>query len=368
MKTTRVGLAGCGFIGSIHARSLALAKNSTLAKRVNVELVVAADNDPERAEFVGKQYGWQHVVTDWQDIFDYSPDLIIVALPNTEHLAIVQRASELGVAVLLEKPMTATYEEARAMYETLRKNDRIRVGYMNRFVPAVQRAKEYIESGSLGTVRTIRSVYLLNMRKPRGPVDWRFDSLQAGHGASDDLGSHHVDLLRFLVGEIEAVDAMTRIWDIPDAPNATNDDTVSALLSFKNGAFGTLNASRTSPGHPLTGYIEIDGEKGSLRIDRAHLNDLFIRDESGITQQINVRPFDPFVGMWALPTVQGAHPFGWYDCFAFQMAEMILIAAGIPMEREWSASLLDGLRTMAVTESMIQAASDNKALSVPTIP
>jgi predicted dehydrogenase len=48
MKTIRVGLAGCGFIGSIHARSLVLAKNSTLAKQVNVELVVAADNNPER--------------------------------------------------------------------------------------------------------------------------------------------------------------------------------------------------------------------------------------------------------------------------------------------------------------------------------
>jgi predicted dehydrogenase len=292
-----------------------------------------------------------------------------VALPNTEHLAIVHRASELGVAVLLEKPMAATYEEAAAMYGASRKNDQIRVGYMNRFVPAVQRAKEYIESGSLGTVRTIRSVYLLNMRKPHGPVDWRFDAQQAGHGASDDLGSHHVDLLRFLVGdEVEAVDAMSRIWDIPDAPKATNDDAMSALLSFKNGAFGTLNASRTSPGHPLTGYIEIDGEKGSLRIDRAYLNDLFIRDESGVVQQKNIRPFDPFAGMWALPTVQGAHPFGWYDCFAFQMAEMILIAARLPMERQWSASLLDGLRTMAVTESMIRAASKSKAVPVLATP
>lgn len=368
MKTVRVGLAGCGFIGSVHARSLVLAKNSTLAKQVNVELVIAADSDHERAEFVARQYGWQHTAADWQSIFDHDLDLVIVALPNTEHLAIMQRSSELGVAVLLEKPMAATYEEATAMYETSHKNDRIRVGYMNRFVPAVQRAKEYIESGRLGAVRAVRSVYLLNMRKPHGPVDWRFDAQQAGHGASDDLGSHHIDLLRFLVGEIEAVDAMTRIWDIPDAPKATNDDAVSALLSFKNGAFGTLNASRTSPGHPLTGYIEIDGENGSLRIDRAYLNDLFIRDEAGVVQQKNIRPFDPFVGMWALPTVQGAHPFGWYDCFAFQMAEMILIAAGIPMEQEWSASLLDGLHTMAVTESMAQAASDSKALPVQATP
>jgi len=368
MRTVRVALAGCGFIGSIHARSLVLAKNSTLSNQVNIELVVAADNDLKRGQFVAQQYGWQHVVTEWEDIFDYSPDLIVVALPNTEHFAVVQRASQAGIAVLLEKPMTATYEEALAMYEAAHKNKNIRVGYMNRFVPAVQRAKEFIESGELGTVRMVRSVYLLNMRKPHGPVDWRFDERQAGHGASDDLGSHHVDLLRFLAGEVDSVNAMTRMWDIPDGPKATNDDALTALLSFKNGAFGTMNASRTSPGHPLTGCIEIDGEKGSLRIDRAYLNDLFIRDEAGVVQQKSVRPFDPFVGMWALPTVQGTHPFGWYDCFAFQMAEMVLIAAGISLEREWSATLLDGLRTMAVTETMVQTAAGDNAQSIMAAP
>jgi predicted dehydrogenase len=368
MKTIRVALAGRGFIGSIHARSLVLAKNSTLAQKIKVELVVAADTDQARAQFVAQQYGWQHTVTNWKEIFEYSPDLIVVALPNSEHVAIVEQASKRNVAVLLEKPMTSTYEEAIALHDAVKDNDRIRVAYMNRFVPAVQRAKELIDSGQLGAIRMVRSVYLLNMRKPHGPVDWRFDAEQAGHGASDDLGSHHVDLLRMLVGEIESVTALTRTWDIPDGPKATNDDAMAALLTFKNGAIGTMSVSRTSPGHPLTGYIEIDGEKGSLRVDRAYLNDLFIRDENGVVQQKSIRPFDPFVGMWALPTVQGAHPFGWYDCFAFQMAEMLLIAAGISRKHEWSAQLVDGLRSMAITESRVQAASRDSLLSISTVP
>lgn len=368
MKTVRVGLAGCGFIGSIHARSLVLTKNSVLSSQVKIELVVVADIDLKRAQFIAKQYNWQYAVTDWKNVFDYSVDLIVVALPNKDHSEIVRKASKSGIAVLLEKPITTTYDEALVLYETARKNDRIRVGYMNRFVPAVQRAKEYIDSGRLGAIRMVRSVYLLNMRKPHGPVDWRFNAHEAGHGASDDLGSHHVDLLRFLVGEIESVSAMTRIWDIPDGPTATNDDSIAALLSFKNGAFGTLSASRASPGHPLTGYIEIDGERGSLRLDRAYLNDLFIRDETGAVHQNNIRPFEPFVSMWALPTVQGAHPFGWYDCFAFQMAEMILIASGIPMDNKWSATLRDGLCSMAVIESMIRSTSNNSTWFIPKTP
>lgn len=364
MKTVRVGLAGCGFIGSIHARSVVLVKSSTLSKQVKIELVVVADTDLGRAQSVADQYGWQRAVSDWQDLFTYDLDLIIVALPNAEHSAIVQRATVAGIAVLLEKPMAATYAEALSMHKAAQDNIRIRVGYMNRFVPAVQRAKELIDEGELGAIRMVRSVYLLNMRRPGGPADWRFDARQAGHGASDDLGSHHVDLLRFLVGDITSVNAMSRTWDITDGPPADNDDAMNALFAFDNGAFGTLSASRTSPGHPLTGYIEIDGEKGTVRIDRAYLNELFIRDTEGVVRQKNVRPFEPFVTMWASPTVQGAHPFGWYDCFAFQMAEMICVAAELPMQHTWLATLDDGIRTMSVTEAMIRAAATNVTQSI----
>jgi predicted dehydrogenase len=356
MKTIRVGLAGCGFIGSIHARSLLLAKGSTISTQVKPEFVVVADADPIRAQTLARQYGWKHTEKAWEDLFKYDLDLVVVALPNTEHVAIVRKATEIGAAVLLEKPMAATYEEALKIYTAGKNNSRIRVGYINRFVPAVQRAKELVDAGELGAIRMIRSVYLLNMRRPGGTPDWRFDKEQAGHGASDDLGSHHIDLIQFLAGNVSSVQATSRIWDIQDAPTATNDDATNALLTLRSGAFGTLSASRTSPGHPLTGYVEIDGEKGALRIDRAYLNDLFVRDESGVISQRNVRPVDPFVKLWASPTVQGAHPFSWHDCFAFQMAEMLLLAADLPIKFAWSATLEDGIRAMSVTEAMMRAA------------
>lgn len=367
MKTIRVGLAGCGFAGSIHARSLLLAKGSTISLKVKPELVVAADTDLERANVLAKQYGWEHVEQNWEDIFKYDLDLIIVALPNTAHVAVVRRAAEAGIAVLLEKPMSSTLDEAHQIYEVGKDNPRMRVAYVNRFVPAVQHAKKLIDAGSLGKIRMVRSMYLLNMRRPGGPADWRFDKSQAGYGATDDLGSHHIDLLQFLVGDIDSVQSSTRTWDIPTAPDASNEDAVNALLSIKGGAFGTLTASRTSPGHALTGYVEIEGEKGTLRIDRANLNDLFVRDSTGVMSQHNVRPADAFARMWASPTVQGAHPFSWYDCFAFQMAEMLLVAANIPLDYAWSATLQDGLSSMCVTEAMMVAAQTGKSENVRSL-
>ncbi len=356
MKTLRVGLAGCGFAGHIHSRSLILVKGSKVSSNVTVELVAVADIDEERARDTAQQYGWQHVEKSWADLFKHKLDLIIIALPNNEHVEIVKMAAEANIAVLLEKPMARTYDDARKLMNVTQGNKQIRVAYVNRFVPAVQQAKLFIDAGGIGEIRMVRSVYLLNMRRPGGPFDWRFNKALAGHGASDDLGSHHIDLINFLAGDITSVQAAMRTWDIADAPPATNDDAINALLFLRNGSMGTLTASRTSPGHPLTGYVDIEGSKGVLHIDRTYLNHLFVRDESGKLVQHTIRPADDFATLWAAPTVQGAHPFSWYDCFAFQMAEMILLAAGLPVKSAWSATLEDGLHAMAVTEAMVRAA------------
>jgi predicted dehydrogenase len=359
LKTIRVGLAGCGFAGYIHSRSLILVKGSRVSSKVTLELVAVADIDEARAQATALQYGWKNIEKSWADLFKHDLDLIIVALPNGEHVEIVKKAVAAGIAVLLEKPVARTYDEALEIMNAAKGSQRVRVAFVNRFVPAAQRAKLLIDSGGIGDIRMVRSVYLLNMRRPRGTPDWRFDKKMAGHGASDDLGSHHIDLINFLAGDITEVQSATRIWDIEDAPTATNDDAINSLITLRNGGFGTLTASRTSPGHPLTGYVEVEGSKGTLRVDRAYLNDLFIREESGAFMQQNIRPVGDFAALWAAPTVQGAHPFSWYDCFAFQMAEMVQLAANVPLETKWLASLKDGVKAMSVTEAMMESAKTN---------
>lgn len=367
MKTIRVGLAGCGFAGHIHSRSLILVKGSRVSSKVTIELVAVADKDLKRAEDTARQYGWQNVESSWADLFKHNLDLIIVALPNGDHAEITKTATEAGIAVLLEKPIARTYSEALEIKDATKSGSLVRVAYVNRFVPATQQAKILIDSGGIGDIRMVRAVYLLNMRRPGGTPDWRFDEKLAGHGASDDLGSHHIDLINFLAGDIVDVQAATRIWDIVDAPKATNDDAINSLITLRNGGFGTLSASRTSPGHPLTGYVEIEGSKGALRIDRAYLNDLFVRQESGAFVQQNVRPVDDFATLWAAPTVQGAHPFSWYDCFAFQMAEMVQLAASIPLQTEWLAKLDDGVKAMSITEAMIASAKSHELKEVSSL-
>lgn len=364
VKTLRVGLAGCGFAGHIHSRALVLAAASKHSSKVKPELVAVADNDLVRAQQAASQYGWQHATDNWQDLFEHDLDLVIVALPNNAHIDITKLATERGCAVLLEKPITRTLNEAKQLASMVESNKRIRVAYVNRFVPAVQAAYDFIKSGQLGSVRTLRSVYMLNMRKPAGHEDWRFSESIAGHGASDDLASHHIDMIQFLTSPVKETVAMSRVWsDISSPISDLNDDVVNGIIALENDAVGTIIASRTSPGHPLTGWVEIEGSKAAIRVDRTYLNDLFIMNEQGEYIKRPVRPSETFATMWAAPTVQGAHPFSWYDCFAFQMTEMLLFTAGLS-DAPWLATIDDGVSSMEVTEAMIKSTETKKIETV----
>jgi predicted dehydrogenase len=364
MKTLKVGIAGCGFTGHIHARSLELVKASQIGKSINPVIVGVADIDQAAAKSLQERHDAKHCFSDWRPLLDLDLDLLVVALPNNEHTEAVKLATEKNVAVLLEKPLAHTLKEAEMIYKIGSQNRCLRVGYVNRFVPAIQAIKQRIDQGLIGEVRMFTASYLLNMRKSNGPDSWRFDGSVAGHGATGDLASHYIDLIQFLVSDTASVQALSAQWHIDNAPKTSNDDTSIAMLQLSSGAIGTLTSSRATPGHSLTGTVEIFGTKGSLLFTRADLNAIYHRSENGDLSEIHVRPVEPFVSMWASPTVQGAHPFSWYDAFAFQMAETIMLAAGMRIENPWTASIEDAFKAELVADAIPAASSKSKIVHI----
>ena len=133
------------------------------------------------------------------------------------------------------------------------------------------------------------------------PMIWRTDKKRAGSGALGDLGSHMLDLARFLMGEVKSVSGMTKTFiaerPLPDGTGMGKvdvDDAFVALLEFANGGIGTLEASRFAAGHKNSNCFEINGEKGSIRFNLERLNELevfWVGEEPKETQgfhQINV--------------------------------------------------------------------------------
>ena len=217
-----------------------------------------------------------------------------------------------GKAILCEKPLANTVDEARRMLDAV---NRAGVTHMlchnYRRAPAVQLAKRMIETGRIGRIRHYRGVYLQDwIVDPASPRVWRLEKAKAGSGALGDIVSHSIDLARFLVGEISEVSGLLETF-IGERPLLDGsgmgpvdvDDAALALLRFENGAIGTVEGSRFAPGRKNYNRFEINGSRGSLAFHMERMNELeyYSLDEgtrrcSGFRQR-------------AWPPIPGTHPF-----------------------------------------------------------
>ena len=174
------------------------------------------------------------------------------------------------------------------------------VGFNYRRCPAVLEAKKLIDEGAIGDILGFRALYLQDWAMPEGtPWSWRFGANEAGSGALGDIGSHALDYALFLVGEIDSVSGATRNVrqlapaerqaDSPrlQGPLALNGARFerdgagrrrrlqrSRCIRFKNGALGTLEASRFAWGHKNDLTFEISGTKGALAFSWERRNEL----------------------------------------------------------------------------------------------
>ena len=161
-----------------------------------------------------------------------------------------------------------------------------------RKAPAAAVAKQLIEEGKIGTTYHVRATYLQDwIADPQFPLVWRLQKDKAGSGAHGDICSHIIDLARYLVGEFDQVCGLMHTF-IKERPlvgetddklgakassekgEVTVDDASMFLARFKNGAIGTLEASRFAVGRKNHCEIEINGSKGSLVFNVERMNEL----------------------------------------------------------------------------------------------
>jgi UDP-N-acetylglucosamine 3-dehydrogenase len=238
MKKIKVGVIGCGSI----------AKHRHLPEyNLNelVEIVAVCDIVSERADELADMYGARSY-TDYKELVaSEDVDAVSVCTPNYLHAPISIAALQSGKHVLCEKPMATSREEAEAMIEAARVNNRkLMIAHNQRFVPSHQRAKALIESGEIGRIYSFRSAF--GHGGPEGwsadgKDSWFFRKSEAFIGAMGDLGVHKTDLLRFLLGE-EFVEVGAFV-ETSAKENSDVDDTAVCVLKTESGIVGTLAAS-----------------------------------------------------------------------------------------------------------------------------
>ncbi len=259
-KDFRVALIGCGLIGNKRAAFLD-----------TKQIAVCCDVNLARAEELALNVGARATADFREAITDNDVDLVIVATINSTLAQVSCAAINAGKHVLIEKPAGLSPQQVGEIADAASANNvLVRVGFNHRFHPALRKARELVDSGTIGPLMFLRARYGHGGRAGYNR-EWRADPKLSGGGELIDQGVHLIDLAGWFLGEFTRVEghAATYFWNMPVDDNA--------FLSLRTGAGQTawLHVSCTEwknlfsfEIYGRTGKLHIEGLGGSYGIER----------------------------------------------------------------------------------------------------
>lgn len=264
-KTLRFGLIGCGRIAQRHAELLASDQTK------NAELVAVCDLETAKASKISEKFSIPYYSNMTQMFAEHELDAVSVLTESGNHADDVLKASNHNVNVIVEKPIALKVNDAIRMNDAFKdKATRLFVVKQNRFNKPVAHIKQLIDRGLMGKmqmgtarVRWSRDQNYYDQAPWRGT--WGMDG-----GVLANQASHHVDLLQWLLGDIHSVYAKSATF----LANIEAEDTLVAVLKFKNGALGTFEASTAVRPDNLEGSISVMGSTGSAEVAGFAANEL----------------------------------------------------------------------------------------------
>ena len=261
----KFGLVGCGRIAKRHAELLA-------HDRVHgAKLAAVCDIDSDRARRLGEQFGAPHFKSMHDMLRGTELDVVSVLTPSGVHAQNVVELALYRKHIVVEKPMALRLGDADRMIAACTENGvKLFVVKQNRFNIPVVKLREALVEGRfgklfLGTVRVrwCRDQSYYDQDAWRGT--WALDG-----GVLANQASHHIDLLEWMMGDIESVFAM----GITALASIETEDTAIATLKFKSGALGLVEATTAVRPKDLEGSLSILGEKGTVEIGGFAVNEM----------------------------------------------------------------------------------------------
>ena len=261
----RFGLLGCGRIAKRHADLL----GRGIIKGARLSAV--CDVRPERAEAFGRAFGVPSF-TDPQIMMQAADlDAVSVLTPSGTHAASVVALAPFGKHIVVEKPMALTLDDAASMIAACQRHRVLMfVVKQNRFNVPVMKMREALTQGRFGNLflGTVR-VRWCRTQEYYDQDAWRGTWAQDG-GVLANQASHHIDLLEWMMGDIDSVYAKAT----KAAARIEAEDTAVAVLKFKSGALGMVEATTATRPRDLEGSISLLGERGTVEIGGFAVNEL----------------------------------------------------------------------------------------------
>jgi len=287
----RFALIGCGRVSPKHIACLQEIKGA--------RLVAICDKDLEKARNRGRHLTGVDYIQDYKELLDRKDiDVVNVLTESGTHAEITIDAAKAGKHVVVEKPMALTLMDAdRMIRQCDRSGVKLFVVKQNRFNLPVVKLREALVSGRFGTmvmgtvrVRWCRTQAYYDQDPWRGT--WALDG-----GVFTNQASHHIDLLEWMMGDVETVFAKSTTRLV----NTETEDTGVAVLKFTNGALGIIEATTATRPKDLEGSISILGSGGTVEIGGFAVNEMkvwnFVKPEPGdaeILERYHTNPPDVY--------------------------------------------------------------------------
>jgi predicted dehydrogenase len=311
------------------------------------ELVAVCDVVAARAGALGDECGVT-TYTDYEDMLSREDvDVVEVLTPSGDHTACIGNVVRYGKHVIVEKPLALRLEDADAAIRACREaRVRLFVVKQNRFNRPVQALRWALERGRFGKL-VLGTVRVRWTRLPTyyASASWRGTRALDG-GVLLNQASHHVDMLEWMMGDVESVSAMmtTRL-----APIET-EDTAVAAVRFRSGALGLVEATTATRPRDLEGSISILGEGGSVVIGG------FAMDRLVTWSFVNPEPDDELIFR-----THGTNPdeFGWSHA-EYLRNVIATIGSGGP-------ALVDGLearKSLELIHAAFESAESGREVSL----
>ena len=261
-RPIRIAVVGCGRIAANHIA--AIAKHAG-----RIELAAVCDNNPKALEAAVAKTG----VKGYSDLSELlaaaSTDVVALCTPSGLHSGQAVQCAQAGVHVMTEKPMATRWADGIAMVDECdRAGVRLFVVKQNRRNATLQLVKKAIDRGRFG--RIYMATINVFWARPQSYYDsakwrgtWEFDG-----GALMNQASHYVDLIDWLIGPVESVQAYVGTL----ARNIQVEDTATVGIRWRSGALGSINVTMLAHGKNFEGSITILGERGTVRIGGVAVN------------------------------------------------------------------------------------------------
>ncbi|NUU31931.1 Gfo/Idh/MocA family oxidoreductase [Arthrobacter sp. C9C5] len=359
----RSGIIGTGFMGSIHAHAVRAAGG---------EVSAIAGSSQASAEAAAASLGARTATESPEALIARNDvDVVHICTPNATHADLARKAIAAGKAVVCEKPLATSVEDAGELTHLADRAGVVTgVPFVYRFYPAVREARDRILGGDAGRLWLLHGSYLQDWLAGAEATNWRVDSKLGGTSrAFGDIGVHWCDLMEFTTGHrITSLVAKTsRAYDQRETDgqlsSVVTEDGATLLFQTNKGATGSLVVSQVSPGRKNRLWFSFDGTEASFSFNQERPDTLHI----GSTKSSSDIP----VGPESLSTPGGrryaklppGHPQGYQDSFNSFVADVYAAVQG--QAPEGLPTFRDGLRAAILTDALVTSAAQQSWVDVP---